>query len=400
MEINSKNYTKYFAFNNFVSLTEKERRDLIKYTVEQIRQEKGLKKVDVEFRDMNPGSRGSCSQKYGLFNHFDGHEMVLNSDILTTKSAIAPYSVYNTINHELEHANQYENAANRSIENSDAATLEQRLNDEHYYSSSGDRIVKTQEGSFRTIRFDSETDFQLYRAQACEADARDAGLKAVEKLRENNISLGVSDACVEDYLDYAQANEIMENREMMKCLGMHSREHMVREELSHISTDRVSEEDREKVIAYARNKDYETAKAVMNEDFGDSLSEEQVKQHFDNNDNYSDFYQSDRYKELKVQDAERRDYKFSKYKWNEQETAGNEQYSQGRDLYRKTVNTGQSGVSDKEKIERFRNESQKNEENSVRSEQRLAFSKTMEETAESSEHETYQVKGASIKVDR
>lgn len=97
MEINSKNYTKYFAFNNFVSLTEKERRDLIKYTVEQIRQEKGLKKVDVEFRDMNPGSRGSCSQKYGLFNHFDGHEMVLNSDILTTKSAIAPYSVYNTI---------------------------------------------------------------------------------------------------------------------------------------------------------------------------------------------------------------------------------------------------------------------------------------------------------------
>lgn len=400
MEINSKNYTKYFAFNNFVSLTEKERRDLIKYTVEQIRQEKGLKKVDVEFRDMNPGSRGSCSQKYGLFNHFDGHEMVLNSDILTTKSAIAPYSVYNTINHELEHANQYENAANRSIENSDAATLEQRLNDEHYYSSSGDRIVKTKEGSFRTIRFDSETDFQLYRAQACEADARDAGLKAVEKLRENNISLGVSDACVEDYLDYAQANEIMENREMMKCLGMHSREHMVREELSHISTDRVSEEDREKVIAYARNKDYETAKAVMNEDFGDSLSEEQVKQHFDNNDNYSDFYQSDRYKELKVQDAERRDYKFSKYKWNEQETVGNEQYSQGRDLFRKTVNTGQSGVSDKEKIEQFRNESQKNGEDSVRSEQRLAFSKTMEGAAESSEHETQQVKGASIKVDR
>ena len=163
--INASNYKTFFSWEKFQTLIPEERKELLKFTVEKIRQEKGLKEVDLQFKRMSAGSRGSCTQKYGVFNQFKGHEMTLNDDILTTRSQTAPYSTYNKINHELEHAVQYERSSNRSIGNDDAATLEQRLNDEHYYSSSGDRIIHRDGKQYRTIRFDDETDFQLYRAK-------------------------------------------------------------------------------------------------------------------------------------------------------------------------------------------------------------------------------------------
>ena len=399
MKFNSNNYKTYFAYERFQALSEEERSDLIKFTVEQIRQEKGLKRVDVSFKEMNPGSRGSCSQKYNFFNHFEGHQMILNKDILSTQQPIASYSVYNTINHELEHADQYEHAANRSIDNSDAATLEQRLNDEHYYSASGDRIVKTQDGNYRTVRFDSETDFQLYRAQACEADARAAGLKAVEELQESNLKQGIQDEYIEDYLDYSKTNELIENREMLHRLGMHSRENMAREELSHISTQRVSEEDRKKVIEYARNKDYETAKSVLEQDYRGQLTEEQLRRHFDNNEDYNDFYQSETYRELKVQDSERKDYKFSRYKWDEQDANETESSAQRRDLYRNATDTGQQGLSDEEKRVRFRETMKGNVRASNENEQRASFSDTMNGVS-NTVNDNPQAKGAEIKNDR
>jgi len=336
--INASNYKTFFSWEKFQTLIPEERKELLKFTVEKIRQEKGLKEVDLQFKRMSAGSRGSCTQKYGVFNQFKGHEMTLNDDILTTRSQTAPYSTYNTINHELEHAVQYERSSNRSIGNDDAATLEQRLNDEHYYSSSGDRIIHRDGKQYRTIRFDDETDFQLYRAQACESDARAAGLKAVDDLRESNIQSGVQDEYIDNYLEYTRANEISNNRDMLNKLGMHSRENMVREELNHISIKRVSEDDRKKVIEYARQKDFETAKEVLRADACEDLSEEQLKQQFDNDGSYQDFYKTERYNALKVQDAERKDYKYSSYKW-EDGNEHSEQIAEQRNQFRRMSNS-------------------------------------------------------------
>lgn len=309
------NFRTYFSWQKFHELTKEQRSELLDFTVKQISAEKGLHSVKLEFMDMEPSCRGFCTPQMGFFNNLKGHSMVLNSDILKSNSKTAPYSIYNTVNHELEHANQYERASDRTIGNDDSATLEQRLNDEHYYSASGDKVFYRDGVRYRTIRFDDETDYQLYQAQACEADARAEGLKAVEELKKLNVLHGIDDKEIDDYLEYAKANEITNNRDMMKQLGMHSRENMVREELSHISEKKVSLKDREKVIAYARQKDYEVAKEVLLDDSNGNLTEEQVKQKFENNNEYNDFYQSDIYRENKVNESERKFYKYSNYKW-------------------------------------------------------------------------------------
>ena len=72
----------------------------------------------------------------------------------------------------------FELAANRHVKNSNPIALEQRLNDQHYYNASGDKKVIWQGQSARVHRFDDGIDYQMYRAQACEADARAAGYAA------------------------------------------------------------------------------------------------------------------------------------------------------------------------------------------------------------------------------
>ena len=42
-----------------------------------------------------------------------------------------------------------------------------------------------------------------------------------------------------------------------------------------------------------------------------------MRQQFDNNEQYEDFYQSDVYLKNKVKSFEKKDYKFSQYKWDE-----------------------------------------------------------------------------------
>lgn len=335
----AQNYRSYFSWQKFHELTPEQRNDLIVFSVEQIRLEKNLDYVDLKFKDMESSSRGSCVQKFGVFNHFKGHEMILNSDILTSNSRTAPYSIFNTINHELEHASQYEKSSNRRIENDDAAMLEQRLNDEHYYSANGDRIIYQDGVRYRTIRFDSETDYQLYRAQACEADARAAGLKSVEELKKINTLNGIHDEDIDNYIEYTKANEVNNNRDMLTSLGMHSRENMAKEELNHISEKRVSAEDREKVIAYARQKDYEVAKDVILADSNGNLTEEQIRQRFDSDIEYKDFYQSDTYKAKKVVDSERKEYKYSTYKWDNDSSLDDPCLNKRCDQFRKSLET-------------------------------------------------------------
>lgn len=225
-----------------------------------------------------------------------------------------PYCVYNTINHELEHASQYEKASNRWIGNDNSEVLEQRLNDEHYYSYKGDKIDASTK--VRTARFDQQTDFQLYRAQACEADARAAGLTAVEELEKNNRANGIRDEHAQDYIETAKADEVANNREMMLKLGMHSRENMAREELEHVPLKQVSAQERQKVLDYAREKDYEIAKTVLIDDSRGQATEQQLLQQFNENSGYKDFYQTAVYMSNKVNDSERKNYKYSKYKYD------------------------------------------------------------------------------------
>ncbi|MBQ7761357.1 MAG: hypothetical protein IJ400_04805 [Clostridia bacterium] len=309
--LNSENYKTYFAWEKFRYLDEDKREELIRFSIEEIRKEKGLKNVKVEFFSGSPSLRGSCSQNI-IGNKCVGHTIELNDDVLTdTEDYYTPYKVFNTINHELEHASQYEHASNLDIKNSDFVTLEQRLNDQHYFSSKGDLIKNDRTG--RTYRFDPQTDYQMYRAQACEADARAAGYTAVEKLKIE----GQEDKYLNAYLKTTKAREINNNKQMMRCLGMHSREEMAKEELSYISDKKVKEEDRQKVLEYARQKDYETAKEVFQYDSRGKATEEQMKAIFGSNRAYSNFYETETFKTKKVNESDHYRYSFARYKWGD-----------------------------------------------------------------------------------
>ena len=334
----AENYKSFFAYRNFSELNPKERKELIKFTVEKIREDKGLAAVKFRCKDMERENRGYCSQEKSLFGKFKNHNLVLNSDILYSKRANISYETFNTINHELEHAMQYENNANVELSNDIPEILEQRLNDEHYYAADGDKIV----GLFndeRSARFDTQTDYQLYRAQACESDAREAGLQAVEKLRIDNERNGVIDEHIIDYLDAKHADDIVDNREMLSKLGMHSREKLAKEQLSYISEEKISSEQREKVLEYARKKDYEVAQKVLEDDHY-NLSEDEIFEKFNSNEEYGDFFETDRYNELKVKDNERSHYKYGNYKWEDDEEGlnNNPDYSSERESFASFMN--------------------------------------------------------------
>lgn len=308
--LTAENYKAYFSWDIFKDLNEADREELIRFSIEQIRGEKGLKDVRVEFYSGEATSRGACYQDF-KGKKCIGHTIRLNNDILSEKKDYySPYKTFNTINHELEHASQYEHASDKKIKNSDSATLEQRLNDQHYYCSDGDKRYGFGE---RTYRFDKNKDYQMYRAQACEAEARAAGYSAVESLKTE----GQSDAYLESYLKTQKAREINNNRQMLQQLGMHSREEMAREELNYLSDKKVSEEDRQRVLEYARQKDFETAKEVLLADSRGELPEEELKKRFDNNNNYSNFYKSEEYNSKKVKDYEHKNYSYANYKWND-----------------------------------------------------------------------------------
>ena len=361
MIINSQNYKTFFIGNRFLSLSSEERERLVSCAVENLCKEKGLKNATVSFEKMKENTRGQYNPDT-IFTHLKGHKIKLNQDFLTTQNTNASYILFNTINHELEHAKQYENASNPHIKNSDAATLEQKLNDEHYYSSKGDKIITDIFGTKigRTYRFHEDIDFQLYRAQASEAEARVAGMKAVEELKESNLKNGFIDEDIDNYLIAEQTNEYIENKKMVNLLGMHPRESLVKEELSHISTQKISEEDRQRVIDYARNKDYETAKVMLQSDHKGNLSEEQTRRFFETNNGYVDFFKTNGYDSLKVKDNERRRYRSFNNKWDQE--SSNESLREEKDKFfnnnvdvEKTKDDKETGLSqnDEEKRRQF-----------------------------------------------
>lgn len=320
------NYKTYFSWDRYADLDKAQRKELIKFSVEQISKEKGLKDVDVRYFTDDPGSRGSCGQRFDDKNRFVGHTLNLNDDVLTvSKNDVAPdyyapYRLYNTMNHELEHASQFELASNRHIKNSNPVALEQRLNDQHYYNASGDKKVIWQGQSVRVHRFDDAIGFsndsidcQMYRAQACEADARVAGLSAVERLKADV----KNDTYLDSYLRTQKARELKNNQIMMSKLGMHSREEMAKEELQYISTRKLKEPDRQRVLEYARKKDFEIAKEVLNANSHGLATEEELKNRFDNNQGYVNFYKTQHYNQNKVNESNHDYYIYAKHKWEE-----------------------------------------------------------------------------------
>lgn len=319
--LNSENYKAYFSWDKYAELDKAQRKELIKFSVDQISKEKGLKNVDVRYFTDDPSSRGSCSQRFDEKNRFVGHTLNLNDDVLSVSKTdiapdrYAPYKLYNTMNHELEHASQFELAANRHVKNSNPIALEQRLNDQHYYNASGDKKVIWQGQSARVHRFDDGIDYQMYRAQACEADARAAGYAAVENLRHEI----PYDTNLDSYLRTQKAREINNNRVMMSKLGMHSREEMASEELQYISTRKLKEPDRQRVLEYARQKDFETAKEVLNADSRGLASEEELKNRFANNQGYGNFYKTQYYNQNKVNKSNHDYYIYAKHKWEQGE---------------------------------------------------------------------------------
>ena len=315
--VNPENYKSYYSWEKFSKLNESEREDLLRFSVEQIRQEQGLQNVDVEFFKADSTSRGSCSQVFEG-KRFTGHTLKLNSDILSESDDFyAPYKAFNTINHELKHASQFELASNRHVKNSNPEALEQRLNDQHYYNANGDKSVIWQGQRGRVPRFDEETDYQMYRAQACEADARAAGFSAVEGLKVD----GQNDLYLDSYLRTQKAREINNNRVMMSKLGMHSREEMAKEELQYISTRKLKEPDRQRVLEYARQKDFETAKEVLNADSRGAASEEELRNRFNTDQGYANFYKSQHYNQNKVNESNHDYYIYAKHKWEYGEKA-------------------------------------------------------------------------------
>lgn len=311
--VNPENYKSYYSWEKFSKLNESEREELIRFSVEQIRQEQGLQNVDVVFFKADSTSRGSCSQVFEG-KRFTGHTLKLNSDVLSESDDFyAPYKAFNTINHELKHASQFELASNRHVKNSNPEALEQRLNDQHYYNANGDKSVIWQGQKGRIPRFDEETDYQMYRAQACEADARAAGFSAVEGLKVD----GQHDSYLDSYLRTQKAREINNNRVMMSKLGMHSREEMAKEELQYISTRKLKEPDRQRVLEYARQKDFETAKEVLNADSRGAVSEEELRNRFSTDQGYANFYKSQHYNQNKVNESNHDYYIYAKHKWED-----------------------------------------------------------------------------------
>ncbi len=304
----SENYKAYFSWEKFKDLSSSSREELIRFAVKEIAQEKGLKPVNVRFYKGEETSRGGCSQVF-CGRKCIGHELRLNNDTLYEKTRdSASYSVFNTINHELEHASQYERSENRSIKHSNPEVLEQRLNDQHYYSYSGAAC----HGSAQS-RFDSETNELLYFAQSCEAEARAAGYSAVEGLRQE----GKVDPYLESYLKQEKADEYMLNKEIVGKLGMHSREQMAREELGYLSMKKVDEKARQSVLEYARQKDYEMVREILKRESRDILTDDQIQDKFNKNEGYPDFFQSEYYKTNKVTKDEHKQFAYARYKLDE-----------------------------------------------------------------------------------
>ncbi len=319
MEVTTDNYKKFFSWNEFSQLSSEERESLMRFTIREIAHDKGIaSNVTTYFDDMKPWQRGSCSQTLDKDRMCTGHVVRLNSDILYSDKPDSSYDIYNTIHHELTHAKQYENASSLNISNDNPEVLELRLNDEHYYNANGDKINLW---GNRVVRYDTQTDYMLYRGQACESEAREAGEKALNELQESFSNMGVNDEYLPQYLQLVQDDKIVNDREMIASLGAHVREDLATEQIKHLPKNKLSKEQKEAVLAYARSKDYQTAKAVYEKDYQDlQLSDEKLMTKFESdreNSHGKVFFESDTFERKKPSVIELSKLRGANYKWNE-----------------------------------------------------------------------------------
>ncbi len=326
-KINELNFRSFFRSEVYRKLEPEDRMALIRLTVEQVRKEQGLAPVEVTFVKQDPKHRGATWSDYSE----DGekvlqHHITINDDVIYDPSIFTSYSVYQTIHHELRHDYQHEVAIDKSIDNSDPYVLEQRLNQQHYYRYGGDKTTFSILGNRKlTYRFGGEIDKQLYYAEAVEKDARVIGAKAIEKLSSDYLA---DDPTLDAFIYQNKQLEASKSQHIMEALGVHSREELAKEELRYISEDKLSNADRERVLAYAREKDLEAYTEYIENTPWLKLSKEQIETEFNEDFKFDNFFKSDNYQKNKATGKEREFSNLSHYKWDK----SNEQFFESHNL--------------------------------------------------------------------
>lgn len=302
MQFTRDNYKSFYVSEKFTSLTDQERESLIKFTVEQIRLEKNLGPIHLEFvhngqpfgnGTWGPGSRGAMGSTGS--NDDIQHYMYLNADALYRTDDAISYSVYKTINHEAEHGVQNTLIRNERISNNNAAVAELRANDSYYYSP-GAKMFCKEDGTY--------VDRALYLSQVKEAQAREAGLNAVRNLVSENKKMGITDEAGEDYVFDLATEETKIKRDNIRAVGAHSREEMAKEAMD--SQKELTPAQRKAVLKQARQADFDNLKAA----FGDVYDEKTLKQMFENNSIAKDYYATDNYQETMSSIREKNGYDF------------------------------------------------------------------------------------------
>lgn len=287
MTLTKNNYKQFFANENFIKLNPAQREDLIRFSVETIRNDLGLDPVKLTFVDngqafgntiWTAGSRGAI----GLTRNANGaeHSMYLNSDSLTRNDDAISYETFKTINHELEHGVQNTQIRDKSISNDNTEVAELRANNTHYY--------KPSTGGF-TNKDGKSVDRALYLSQVKEAKAREAGLNAVKTLVSENKANGIDDPKGEDYILDLSARENIIRKNNIQALGPHAREEMARESMNYMPN--MTGAQKEAVIDQARNADLEN----MQKAYGKEYSAEQLKSKFENSNPEDNYFKSTQY---------------------------------------------------------------------------------------------------------
>lgn len=319
-KFNSENFRSFFESSVYLGMSPVEREALIRFAVEQVRLEKGLATVDVSFVKAPCTTRGSTHSAYTDDDQVLRHHIRLNEDSIKTPDQFSSYSVYKTIHHELRHDYQREIEVDKSVRNDDPYALEQRLGSRHYYRYAGDK--KTLMGY--KSRFDGQIDKQLYYAQACEQDARDEAMRSLEELQRDVLP---NDETLNAYRFYQKQSEANTREKIYDYLGVHSREELAKEELSHVSEDCLSPEERSGVLAYAREKDLEQYIRYVKESSRPDLSQEQIRREFAEDFKADNFYKTNAFQKNKASGAERKQSDLSRYKFEpiQQERMGGAQ---------------------------------------------------------------------------
>lgn len=274
MEFTSENYKQYFDSKKYNSLTPDQRSQLIRFTVNEEGSKRGLSDIHLEFKGVadgwTHGNRGSMGSR-DMGDHVR-HYMQLNEDVLTRDGSIS-YSAYKTICHELEHGIQNVRSFDKSVSNNNTEVAEYRANDSHYYQESR----------------------ALYLAQVMEYKAREAGLQGVKDLIADNYkTTGEWDEAGENFAHELEQAERANDRQIIKELGVHSREELAKTAMYGDSS--FSSKQYKNVLKSARESDFE----MFERNYGDFFDKKELKKHFENNTFSPNYFESKEFTKIKT----------------------------------------------------------------------------------------------------